>query len=154
MTCSIDIIFAKALGCYIEIEYNEKLHSIRFAKGKEDLKERKTLDVSYELKWYFKGEKIDFSCDVDLSRLSPFAQKVLEETRKIGYGKTITYSELAKNIGCKGARAVGRALAKNPIPIIIPCHRVVAKHGIGGYSAGLDIKTRLLKLEKAKANNL
>jgi methylated-DNA-[protein]-cysteine S-methyltransferase len=72
---------------------------------------------------------------------------VLNGTRKIGYGKTIPYSELAKNIGCRGAHAVGGALAKNPIPIVIPCHRVVAKDGIGGYSAGVDIKTRLLELE-------
>ncbi len=76
---------------------------------------------------------------------------MLEATRKIGYGKTISYSELAKNIGCNGARAVGGALGRNPIPIVIPCHRVVAKNGIGGYSAGADIKTGLLELE---ANNL
>ncbi|MDP2766804.1 MAG: methylated-DNA--[protein]-cysteine S-methyltransferase [Candidatus Methanoperedens sp.] len=154
MTCSIDIIFAKALGCYIEIDYGKKLRSIRFVKSKVYLNDRKTQSTSFELERYFKGEKINFSCDFDLSPLSHFAQKLLEETRKISYGRTITYSELAKNIGCKGARAVGGALAKNPVPIIIPCHRVVAKHGIGGYSAGLDIKTRLLELEKAKANNL
>ncbi len=154
MTCSIDIIFAKALGCYIEIDYGKKLRSIRFVKSKEYLNDRKTQSTSFELERYFKGEKIDFSCDVDLSPFSPFVQKLLEETRKIRYGTTITYSELARNIGCKGARAVGRALANNPVPIVIPCHRVVAKQGIGGYSAGVDIKTRLLELEKAKANNL
>ncbi|MBU4374452.1 MAG: methylated-DNA--[protein]-cysteine S-methyltransferase [Euryarchaeota archaeon] len=154
MTCSIDIIFAKALGCYIEIDYGKKLRSIRFVKSKEYLNDRKTQSTSYDLERYFKGEKIDFSCELDISHLSPFTQKLLEETRKIRYGTTITYSELARNIGCRGARAVGGALANNPIPIVIPCHRVVAKHGIGGYSAGADIKTRLLELEKAKANNL
>jgi methylated-DNA-[protein]-cysteine S-methyltransferase len=66
----------------------------------------------------------------------------------------MTYSELAGKIGCKGARAVGNALGKNPIPIIIPCHRVVAKKGIGGYSAGIEIKIRLLELEKGNVNNL
>jgi methylated-DNA-[protein]-cysteine S-methyltransferase len=147
MTESIDIIFAKPLDCYVEIVYKENLRSIRFLKSKT-LKEKKTLDVSYELERYFKGEKIDFSCEFDIFHLSPFARKVLEETRKIGYGETITYSELARNIGSNGARAVGRALAINPIPIVIPCHRVVAKHGIGGYSAGVNIKTRLLELEK------
>ena len=148
MTESIDIIFAKPIECYVEIDYKEKLRSIRFLKRKENLKERKTLDISFELERYFKGEKIEFSCELDISHLSPFAQKVLEETRKIRYGETITYSELARNIGSKGARAVGRALAINPLPIVIPCHRVVAKNGIGGYSAGVDIKTRLLELEK------
>jgi O-6-methylguanine DNA methyltransferase len=58
------------------------------------------------------------------------------------------------NIVCRGAHAVGNALGKNPIPIIIPCHRVVAKKGIGGYSAGIDIKTRLLEFEKLNVNNL
>ncbi len=146
-----DIIFAKPLGCYVEIVHNEKLRSIRFLKNKENLKERKTQEISFELERYFKGEKIDFSGEFDTSHLSSFAQKVLEETRKIRYGTTITYSGLARKTGTS-PRATGRALAINPIPIVIPCHRVVAKHGIGGYSAGIDIKTRLLELEES--NNL
>ncbi len=144
-----DIIFAKPLGCYVKIDYNEKLHSIKFLRSKENLKERKTQEITFELERYFKGEKIDFSGEFDLSCLSPFAQKVLEETRKIGYGRTVTYAELAR-AACTSPRAAGRALAINPIPIVIPCHRVVAKHGIGGYSAGIDIKTRLLELESIK----
>ncbi|MDD5474451.1 MAG: methylated-DNA--[protein]-cysteine S-methyltransferase [Candidatus Methanoperedens sp.] len=155
MTNSNDIIFAQALDCYVEIEYtNKKLSSIRFVKSGEGLKERKTQDFTFELERYFQGEKIGFSCGFDISHLSQFTQKVLVETGKIGYGKTSTYSQLAKNIGGLGARAVGGALARNPIPIVIPCHRVVAKNGIGGYSAGVGIKTRLLELEKSKANNL
>ena len=69
------------------------------------------------------------------------------ETTKIKYGETLTYSELAKRIGTLGVRAVGGALSRNPFPIVIPCHRVVAKNGIGGYSAGQDIKACLLELE-------
>ena len=138
----------------MELGYGKKLQYVEFVKPEGYTKERKTHSSTVELERYFKGEKIDFSCELDISRLSPFAQKVLEETRKIRYGRTITYSELAGRIGCRGARAVGRALASNPIPIIIPCHRVVAKQGIGGFSAGVNIKTRLLELEKAKANNL
>ena len=91
---------------------------------------------------------------MDLSHLSRFEQEVLTQTRNIKYGKTITYSELAENIGSRAYRAVGNALGKNPVPIIIPCHRVVAKKGIGGYSEGLEIKTRLLELEKRNLNNL
>ncbi len=83
-----------------------------------------------------------------------FAQKVLNETRRIKYGTTLTYSELAERIGIRSARAVGRALSINPILIVIPCHRVVAKNGIGGYSAGVDIKKRLLELEKTWFDNL
>lgn len=146
MTVSIDIIFAKPLGCYIEIKYNTKLNSIRFIKSNGNLTEKKTHKATFELKEYFKGERTDFSCDIDISGLSPFQRKVLDETRKIKYGRTITYSELAKNIG-SAARAVGGALAKNPVPIVIPCHRVVAVNGIGGYSPGADIKARLLGFE-------
>lgn len=151
---TIDIIYSKLLGLHIEIVYNTALSSIRFLKPGEDHKEKKTLDPTFELERYFEGKVIEFSSEIDISHLSPFEQKVLEETKKIKYGRTMTYSEIAEKIGCKGARAVGNALGKNPIPIIIPCHRVVAKKGIGGYSAGIDIKTRLLELENRTLNNL
>jgi len=144
---SQDIIYAKPLDCYVEIRYNAKLSSIRFIRSKDGLDEKKTLKASFELERYFKGEITEFSCDFDISKLPAFTQKVLYETGRIEYGTTITYSELAKRIGSRAVRAVGGALANNPIPIIIPCHRVVAKNGIGGYSAGLDIKIRLLELE-------
>ncbi len=143
-----DIIFAQPLDCYIEIVHNSRLRSIRFIKNKEKLTEKKTLKASFELEQYFKGERTDFSCDFDISEFSSFSKNVLYETSKIMYGKTITYSELAEKTGCLSARAVGRALANNPVPIVIPCHRVIAKNGIGGYSAGIDIKIRLLELEK------
>jgi methylated-DNA-[protein]-cysteine S-methyltransferase len=151
---TLDIIYSKLLGLHIEIEYNTALRSIRFLKPGENHTEKKTLDTTFELECYFEGEVIEFSSDFDISHLSPFEQKVLGETKKIKYGRTITYSELAGRIGCRGARAVGNALGKNPIPIVIPCHRVVAKKGVGGYSAGIDIKTRLLEFEKRNVNNL
>ena len=147
MAHSLDIIFAKPLGCYIEVGYNAKLHSIRYIRSKEKIAEKRTLKASFELEEYFNGERTEFSCDVDISELSPFTQRVLNETKKIKYGETITYAELAKRIGIRSFRAVGRALASNPIPIIIPCHRVVAKSGLGGYSGGLDLKTRFLEFE-------
>lgn len=145
---NVDIIFSQLLNCYIEIEYDVKLHATRFIRNKENLKEKKTCDASFELEEYFKNGKTDFSCDVDLTGLSEFTRKVLDETRKIRYGRTITYSDLARNIGTKNYRAVGRALGNNPILIIIPCHRVIAKNGIGGYSGGVDIKARLLEFER------
>ena len=152
---AVDIIFAKPLGCYVEIVWNGKLRSIRFVRDEKQPAERKTLPISSELEEYFEGKRTDFSFDCDISGLPNFTRSVLEETRKIGFGETLTYSELAKNIGTKAYRAVGSALSRNPFPIIIPCHRVVAKKGIGGYSGGIDIKTRLLELEKRYAvNNL
>jgi methylated-DNA-[protein]-cysteine S-methyltransferase len=154
MADEIDVIYSKVLDRYIIIEFHTKLHSIRFVPPGKQLKEKKTNDASFELENYFNGRLTDFSSVVDLSRLSAFEQKVLIQTRKIKYGKTITYSELAEKIGSRAYRAVGNALGKNPVPIIIPCHRVVAKKGIGGYSSGLDIKTRLLELERRNLNNL
>ena len=99
---------------------------------------------------YLDGEKVDFlKYAPDLSDLTDFEKAVLNEVRKIPYGKTITYSELAERIGSSGgARAVGQALSKNPYPIVIPCHRVVAKTGIGGYSGGLGLKKQLLEIER------
>jgi len=151
---TIDIIYSKFLGLHIKIEYNNGLRSIRFLNPGEKHTEKKTLEPTFELERYFEGEVIKFSSELDISHLSPFEQKVLQETINIKYGNTITYSQLGEKIGCKGPRAIGNALGKNPIPIIIPCHRVVAKKGIGGYSAGIDIKTRLLDLEKRTLNNL
>jgi methylated-DNA-[protein]-cysteine S-methyltransferase len=151
---AIDVIYSKLIGLLIEIEYSTALRSIRFLKPGEDHTEKKTHNATFELARYFEGELIEFSSDLDITHLSPFEQKVLEETKKIKYGKTISYSQLAEKIGGKGARAVGNALGKNPIPIIIPCHRVVAKKGIGGYSSGTGIKIRLLEHEKRNVNNL
>ena len=154
MAVEMDVIYSKVLDRYIVIEFHTKLNSLRFVPPGNQLKEKKTNDASFELESYFNGRLTDFSSVVDLSHLSAFEQEVLTQTRKIKYGKTITYSQLAEKIGSRAYRAVGNALSKNPVPIIIPCHRVVAKNGIGGYSQGLDIKTRLLELEKRNLNNL
>jgi len=105
-----------------------------------------------DLERYFKGERIDFRhYDVNLAELSCFVQIVLEEVRKIPYGKVVTYKELADRLKTS-PRAIGQALKKNPVPIVIPCHRVVAKNGLGGFSAGIDIKKELLRLERTRSN--
>jgi len=96
------------------------------------------------------GEIVDFNkYETDLSSLPEFTQTVFFETRKIHYGKTITYGELADCIGKpNAARAVGQALSKNPYPIIIPCHRVVGKNKIGGwFNTRTELKKKLLMLE-------
>ena len=104
---------------------------------------------------YLRGEVVDFSgYDVALSGLTEFEREVLCETRKIRYGSVVTYSELAARIGKpNAARAVGNALSKNPLPIAIPCHRVVSKGGIGGYAFGVEAKRYLLKLENQNPGN-
>jgi O-6-methylguanine DNA methyltransferase len=98
---------------------------------------------------YLQGREVDFDIEVDISSLGTFTQNVLDELRNIPYGETRTYGWLAKKVGKPGAaRAVGQALKRNPIPIIIPCHRIIRDDGtIGGFSMGLNIKERLLALE-------
>ena len=100
-----------------------------------------------ELDEYFKGERKKFTLKYKVNA-SNFANKVYKEMVRIPYGKTISYSKLASNIGKENAyRAVGTACGKNKLPIIIPCHRVVAKDGLGGFGGGLDCKRFLLELE-------
>jgi len=105
--------------------------------------------IDDDLVEYLSGKRVDFSkYKVDLRHLTPFQQAVLNEVRKIPYGEMVTYSQLAKRVGHPDAvRAVGNALAKNPAPLIIPCHRVVAKNGPGGFLFGPKAKDRLLNLE-------
>ncbi|MCL7414916.1 MAG: methylated-DNA--[protein]-cysteine S-methyltransferase [ANME-2 cluster archaeon] len=108
--------------------------------------------VSLDLQRYFNGEIIDFSCyDVGLSGLTSFEQQVLTAARSIPWGSIITYSQLTLMIGRpRATRAVGTALGKNRVPVIIPCHRVVSKSGPGGFSYGVDVKQRLLGIESIK----
>ena len=100
------------------------------------------------------GDAVDLAfVELDLEGTPPFARRVYDATRELGPGVTITYGELADRIGSPGAqRAVGGALGKNPWPIVVPCHRVLAARGaIGGFSApgGVDTKRRMLAIEGA-----
>jgi len=103
---------------------------------------------------YFDGAYVNFDKDIPIitDGLSFFAGRVLDVCRDIRFGQTVSYGRLAEMVGKDGAaRAVGGALAKNPLPLIIPCHRVVCANGkIGGFSAagGITLKKRLLRLER------
>jgi methylated-DNA-[protein]-cysteine S-methyltransferase len=109
-------------------------------------------EAERELTEYFAGRRQTFEVPLDLSGWPPFTEKILEELRKVPYGETLTYGELAARAGCpRAARAVGQVMAANPLPIVIPCHRVVAANGrLGGYSggAGLPTKQWLLAFEQ------
>jgi len=103
---------------------------------------------------YLAGERVDFATvPVDLSRLDPFRRKLYETMRALPWGTTTTYGALARTIGLanwEGARDVGEAMGRNPVPIVIPCHRVLAAgNKLGGFSApgGAATKARLLALE-------
>lgn len=98
---------------------------------------------------YFSGECKKFDIAIDMSYLTDFQQKTLQELQAIPYGEVRTYKKIAEAIGNpKAARAVGNACNKNPFQLIIPCHRVIgAKGALTGYAAGIEIKRRLLEIE-------
>jgi methylated-DNA-[protein]-cysteine S-methyltransferase len=128
---------------------------MQLASGDVRLDESFASGLQQRIAAYFDGEPVDFSVDpaVCLDGLSPFEREVLQTCRMIGFGQTTSYGELALRIGHPGAaRAVGSALAANPIPLIIPCHRVLRSDGgLGGFSAvgGTATKQRMLRHERS-----
>jgi methylated-DNA-[protein]-cysteine S-methyltransferase len=104
-------------------------------------------DTATQLEEYFAGERTEFDVPMELDG-TVFQKEVWAELTRIPYGETISYGELARRVGRpRGPRAVGQANGKNPIPIIVPCHRVLAGNGIGGYGGGLPMKRALLAVE-------
>lgn len=106
-----------------------------------------------ELERYLDGELRDFTVPVDLDGVSGFARDVLEVLSDVAYGSVTTYGDLATELGMpSAARAVGGACNRNPIPIIVPCHRVIAADGsLGGYALGTEVKRTLLGIERGVA---
>jgi methylated-DNA-[protein]-cysteine S-methyltransferase len=108
-------------------------------------------DVRRELDEYFEGRRTTFDLPLDL-RVAPFHADVLRELARVPYGHTDTYGSLARKAGRPGAaRAVGTVMNRNPIPIVLPCHRIVGANGaLTGYAGGLEVKQHLLELEGAR----
>ena len=137
------------IGLLIE---NRNLISISLTnpmlKGLEAMKDPKSFkDIITQLDEYFFEGRKKFDVAFKISSTN-FRLKVYQEMQKIPYGKSITYSGLASKVGSpKAFRAVGTACGKNPLPLIIPCHRVKAQSGLGGFTGGIDIKRFLLSLE-------
>ena len=113
----------------------------------------RTADIVHQLRAYFAGERRSFDVRLDLRHTTSFQRRVLMAAARVPAGQVVSYGEIARRIGDpRGSRAVGQALGHNPVPIVIPCHRVVAAGGrIGGYTGGLTIKRKLLRLEGAVA---
>jgi O-6-methylguanine DNA methyltransferase len=106
--------------------------------------------IQQQLEEYFAGRRLVFRLLLDLDQGTPFQRRVWKALKDIPYGETVSYKEIARAIGQPSAtRAVGSAVGHNPLPIILPCHRVIASDGgIGGFSAGIEVKRKLLKLER------
>ncbi len=113
----------------------------------------RTAGIVHQLRAYFAGELRRFDMRLDLRHTTPFQRRVLLAAARVPAGQVVSYGEIARRIGRpRGSRAVGQALHHNPVPIVIPCHRVIAAGGrIGGYGGGLTIKRKLLRLEGALA---
>jgi len=133
-------------------EPERELESLGRSFGARVLRSPRPLDeVKQELDEYFAGERRSFDLRVDIERLTPFNRTVLEELARVPYGSLTTYGTLADQAGRpRAARAVGMVMNRNPIPIVLPCHRVVGSTGsLVGYAGGLERKETLLRLEGA-----
>lgn len=101
-----------------------------------------------QLEEYVAGERREFDVDLDWSGIDARHRNVLEAlVAAAPFGHTVTYGELAQCAGEDDPREIGTMMARNPLPLVVPCHRVVAADGLGGYGGGLELKRRLLELE-------
>lgn len=163
MTCLKEHSFSSAIGritlmsspvgvCFVHIGDNpgDSYHKFiaKFFPGASVLSGGEVnAEAARQILSYLDGKLTKFTIPLDL-RTTPFYSRVLNEVKRIPFGKTKTYGDIANALGKPGAsRAVGGANASNPIPLFIPCHRVLASDGLGGYGPGLPIKTKLLQLE-------
>ncbi|CAD6491625.1 MAG: Methylated-DNA--protein-cysteine methyltransferase [Candidatus Argoarchaeum ethanivorans] len=134
--------------------YHNTIREITLSKASQGVeKAENAIDLLDDISAYLDGERVDFSrYRLDIENLTDFQQMVLNEVRNIPYGMTITYGMLAKDLQTS-PRAIGGALSKNPAPIVIPCHRVIGKHGLGGFAWGVTIKKHLLHVEGASIDS-
>ena len=137
---------------WFEPDPEQQLDSLARAFGPRVLRSHTTVaGAERQLDEYFAGRRESFELEVDLRATAPFARTVLEELARVPYGQTTTYGTLAARVGApRAARAVGTVMNRNPIPIVLPCHRVLGANGsLTGYAGGLALKERLLRLEGA-----
>jgi O-6-methylguanine DNA methyltransferase len=123
------------------------------AKNKMETTENSafTKAIREHIQEYFNGNRKQFNIVLDIEHLDAFAIKVLRATQNIPYGHTVSYGELAKQVNSTAYRAIGKIMANNPIPIVIPCHRVIGANGkLTGFSLGLATKRQLLDFESSQ----
>jgi len=129
-----------------------QLDSLAQTFGVRVLQSRRPIDAARrQLDEYFDGKRHDFNLAVDLKLVADFHRRVLRELARVPYGQVVTYGELAaRTAQPRAARAVGMVMNRNPLPIVLPCHRVIGANGkLVGYAGGLERKETLLRLEGA-----
>lgn len=136
-------------GFIVEINFVQEANCL------EDLSSEEIKKCKKELEEYFEGKRTEFTVKINFIKGTDFQRLVWNALRKIPYGETVSYKDIAEKIGNpKGCRAVGGANNKNPIAIIVPCHRVIGKNGsLTGYADGLSKKEYLLDIERKKEKN-
>jgi len=133
-------------------EPERELEQLARIVGRRVLRAPRAVDpVRHELDEYFEQRRHAFDLRLDLRGATEFTAQVLDELARVPYGQTATYGELAARVGRpRAARAIGMVMNHNPIPIVLPCHRIVGANGsLVGYGGGLDRKEQLLRLEGA-----
>ena len=144
-------LVASDAGLVAVLWEKEAAGRVRLGDSAEDARHAVLLQCEAELQEYFAGQRRTFSVPIHL-RGTPFQREVWEALRAIPFGETRTYGELAAQLGQPNAtRAVGAANGRNPVAILVPCHRVVGSAGkLTGFAGGLDAKAKLLALESAE----
>jgi methylated-DNA-[protein]-cysteine S-methyltransferase len=140
------------LRIFFDADPEEQLDRLAQAAGVRVLRAPSSIDdARRELDEYFSGHRRSFDLSIDLRGAAPFTAEVLDQLARVPYGHTATYGELALRVGHpRAARAVGTVMNRNPVPIVLPCHRVVGASGsLVGYGGGLERKEQLLRLEGA-----
>lgn len=135
---------------YIDGELDALLDELAQTRSPRIVASTTTLDPwRRELDEYFDGRRRDFGAPLDWAQMAPFQRRILRATAAIPFGETATYAGVAAGAGSpRGSRAAGNALGANPLPIIVPCHRVLRSGGgMGGYTGGVSRKHTLLELE-------
>lgn len=148
-------LYNSPVGTIILVSDGTSLTALDFGQS-QDVKDQQDLPIFVETRrWldlYFSGKKPDFTPPLK-PQGTPFQQKVWHELLTIPYGATTSYGAIAKSINCRSAQAIGQAVHRNPISIIIPCHRVIGADGsLTGYASGIDLKQQLLQIERIIPN--
>ena len=142
------ISFVSLLGPITIFEEGGKIVSLLFSYSEHSDSSPLLEKAKEEIEEYFQGKRKTFDLPLD-AKGTEFQKRVWKELLDIRYGETLSYGEIGDRIGTKAYRAIGNDCGKNPIPILIPCHRVVGTDNIGGFSLGLDLKRKMLDIERS-----